>query len=91
MLEKIKDIPINNLIKLIEEDIKTKVLRIYNEGIEKNTDVLNVGEKWYREHPQQYKKLMKTSRWTYRYSILIHINMKRKALVSSRNKKASFL
>ncbi|WHZ01047.1 Ger(x)C family spore germination protein [Neobacillus sp. YX16] len=61
LLEKIKDIPIKNLIKLIEEDIKTKVLRIYNEGVEKNTDVLNVGEKWYREHPQQYKKLMKTS------------------------------
>jgi spore germination protein KC len=61
LLEKIKDIPIKNLIKLIEEDIKTKVLRIYNEGVEKNTDVLNVGEKWYREHPQQYQKLMRTS------------------------------
>jgi spore germination protein KC len=61
LLEKIKDIPIKNLIKLIEEDIKMKVLRIYNEGVEKNTDVLNVGEKYYREHPQQYQKLMRTS------------------------------
>jgi len=61
LLEKIKDIPIKYLIKLIEEDIKTKVLRIYNEGVEKNIDVLNVGEKWYREHPRQYKKQMNTS------------------------------
>jgi spore germination protein KC len=61
LLEKIKDIPIDNLIKLIEADIKTKVMRIYNDGLEKNTDLLNVGEKWYREHPQQYQKLMRTS------------------------------
>jgi spore germination protein KC len=61
LLEKIKEIPIDKLIKLIEADIKTKVMRIYNEGLEKNTDLLNVGEKWFREHPQQYQKLMRTS------------------------------
>lgn len=61
LLEKIKEIPIENLIKLIEDDIKTNVLRIYNEGVENNTDLLNVGEKWYREHPQQFQKLLKTS------------------------------
>jgi spore germination protein KC len=60
LLEKIKDIPIDKLIKLIEADIKTKVMRIYNEGLEDNTDLLNVGDKWYREHPQQYQKLLRT-------------------------------
>jgi spore germination protein KC len=61
LLEKVKDIPLENLNKLIEADIKKKVMKIYNGGVDKNTDLLNVGEKWYREHPQQYKKLMRTS------------------------------
>ena len=61
LLEKIKDIPMKKLIELIEEDIKTKTITIYNDGLKNNTDILNVGEKWYRKHPHQYKKLQKTS------------------------------
>ncbi|MFP7298351.1 Ger(x)C family spore germination protein [Neobacillus niacini] len=61
LLEKIKDIPLANLTKLVEADIKKKVMKIYNEGVKNNTDLLNVGEKWYRVHPQQYQKLMRTS------------------------------
>ncbi|WP_241559355.1 Ger(x)C family spore germination protein [Lysinibacillus halotolerans] len=57
LLEKLKDIPIDEVIKLIEEDLKEKFISLYQKGVENQLDVLNIGEKWYRIHPKAYKKL----------------------------------
>lgn len=58
LLEKIdEDIPLKTLKKLIEDDLKTRVLNIYKDGVEKKSDILNVGEKWYRKHPKEYHDL----------------------------------
>ncbi|WP_420491729.1 Ger(x)C family spore germination C-terminal domain-containing protein [Neobacillus drentensis] len=45
---------------LIEEDIKRKFTSIYKNGVKNQTDLLNVGEKWYRKHPKQYSELQKS-------------------------------
>ena len=60
LVEKIKDIPEPDLVELIEEDIKRKVTSIYKNGVKNKTDILNVGEKWYRKHPKPYSDLQKT-------------------------------
>lgn len=57
LLEKLKDLPLERLTKLIEEDIKTKMKAIYATGIENKADVLNAGKRWFREHPQKYQEL----------------------------------
>ncbi|MBT2720305.1 Ger(x)C family spore germination C-terminal domain-containing protein [Bacillus sp. ISL-46] len=61
LVEKIKDIPLTKLEKLTEEEIKRKLTSIYKKGVENNTDLLNVGEKWYRKHPEQYRELKKST------------------------------
>ncbi|GAE37180.1 spore germination protein xc. bacillus [Halalkalibacter akibai JCM 9157] len=58
LLEKLSDIPVEKLRKLVEEDIKANVEAIYMEGISSNLDLLNVGENWFRQHPKQFRKLM---------------------------------
>lgn len=57
LLEKIKDVPLKTLESLMEEEIKANVKKIYLKGVENKTDLLNVGEKWYRYHPKYYKEL----------------------------------
>lgn len=61
LVEKIKDIPITKLKKLIEKDLKRKFTSIYIKGIENKADLLNVGEKWYRKHPNQFRELKKSN------------------------------
>ena len=61
LIEKIKDIPEQKLTKLVEEDIKRKLTSIYKNGVKNKTDILNVGEKWYRKHPKQYRELKKSN------------------------------
>jgi spore germination protein KC len=63
LLEKIQDIPLNKLEKLIEEDIKSNLTSIYKDGVEHEMDILNVGEKWYRKHPRKYSKLSNSTRF----------------------------
>jgi len=58
LLEKIKDLPLERLTMLIEDDIKTKLKAIYVDGMENKADVLNVGKRWFREHPQKYQELV---------------------------------
>jgi Ger(x)C family germination protein len=57
LLEKLKDLPLDKFKKLMEEDIKAKVENIYQAGVENKLDLLNVGEKWFRQHPKKYHEL----------------------------------
>lgn len=61
LLELLEDIPVKELESLISEEIKQRIMTIYEKGIEKKADVLNVGEKWYRKHPKQYHSIKNTN------------------------------
>lgn len=61
LLELVEDIPVKELESLIGEEIKQRLMTIYEKGIEKKADVLNVGEKWYRKHPKQYHSIKNTN------------------------------
>ncbi|WP_417898485.1 Ger(x)C family spore germination protein [Bacillus haimaensis] len=62
LLEKLqKDLTLKALKKQIEEDIKAKVEAIYSEGVENKLDILDAGEKWFREHPKDFQKLKEDS------------------------------
>ncbi|KAB2335666.1 Ger(x)C family spore germination protein [Bacillus mesophilum] len=57
LLEKIKDIPTEELINLIEKDLEKRITELYDFGVENNMDILNTGVKWYRNHPKKFKEL----------------------------------
>lgn len=57
LLEKIKEIPLEELTKLIEDDIKKRITALYQEGVDNEIDVLNIGGKWYLTHPKEYSEL----------------------------------
>lgn len=59
LLEKLEDTPIEELEKLIEEEIKKRVTSLFEQSVEQKIDILNVGEQWYRKHPKEYQKLKK--------------------------------
>jgi spore germination protein KC len=61
ILELLEDIPVKELESLIGEEIKQRIITIYEKGIDKKADVLNVGEKWYRKHPKQYHSIKNTN------------------------------
>ncbi|WP_163100412.1 Ger(x)C family spore germination protein [Peribacillus alkalitolerans] len=61
LLEKIKDVELKKLKKLIEDEIKTRIQAIYQQGVENQVDVLNTGDDWYRKHPKKYHELLKTN------------------------------
>ncbi len=76
LIEKIKDIPEPKLTKLIEDDIKRKLTSIYKRGVKNKTDLLNVGEKWYRKHPKQYRELKKSNSFYLDKDSLTNIKVK---------------
>ncbi|TYS68097.1 Ger(x)C family spore germination protein [Sutcliffiella horikoshii] len=57
LLEKLTDVSVDKLKKVLEDDIKTQVLSLYEQGVESKMDLLNAGEKWYRKHPKAFKEL----------------------------------
>lgn len=57
LLEKLKDVSVDELKKNLEENIKKEVMELYDKGVESKLDLLNAGEKWYRKHPKAFKKL----------------------------------
>ncbi|MGG3466823.1 Ger(x)C family spore germination protein [Neobacillus pocheonensis] len=61
LLEKVEDIPLMRLKKLVNKEIEKKVTSLYNNGVENETDLLNIGDKWYRKHPKYYRNLQKTN------------------------------
>lgn len=59
LLEKMEDTPYKKLKKVMQEEIEKNVTSLYNTGVENKTDLLNIGEKWYRKHPKYYRDLQK--------------------------------
>lgn len=63
VLEKIKDVPVQELKQIIDNDLKKRITSLYQEGVDNKIDVLNAGEKWYRKHPKKYAELKKTKKF----------------------------
>jgi spore germination protein KC len=57
LIEKIKDAPYKEVKNALEKSLENKIEKVYNIGLDKQVDLLNVGEKWYRYHPQKFNKL----------------------------------
>jgi spore germination protein KC len=57
LIEKIKDAPYKEVKNALEKSLENKIKKVYNIGLDKQVDLLNVGEKWYRYHPQMFNKL----------------------------------
>ncbi|MGR3764000.1 Ger(x)C family spore germination protein [Rossellomorea sp. NS-SX7] len=57
MLEKLKEAPYKKVKSALEDSIKKEIQSVYNIGIEKKVDLLNLGEKYYRFRAGQYKEL----------------------------------
>ncbi|PFA67929.1 spore gernimation protein GerC [Bacillus sp. AFS015802] len=58
MLEKIKDVPFKGLQDKLQKSLEEKITKVYKMGIEKEMDLLDVGEKWYRSHPGEFNELV---------------------------------
>ncbi|WP_404443304.1 Ger(x)C family spore germination protein [Sutcliffiella horikoshii] len=75
LLENIGEISIDKLKKIIEDDIKKKVENVYYTGVENRLDLLNVGEKWFRERPQKYKELKNSKSFYLKRESLKEVNV----------------
>lgn len=75
LLEKLKDIPLDKLTKIIENDLKKRVTSLYEVGLENNMDVLNSGVKWYRKHPKKFQELKKSQTFYLDQSSLNSVNV----------------
>ena len=76
LLEKIKDITLEELKSLVEEDIKENVKKIFNVGLEDNLDLLNIGVKWYRQNPNRYRELLASGEFYLEKSSLKEVKVK---------------
>ncbi|WP_230980781.1 Ger(x)C family spore germination protein [Rossellomorea arthrocnemi] len=66
MLEKIKDMPFKELHAKLQKSLEKKITRVYKKGTEKKMDLLDVGERWYRSHPDKFNELNNSSdEWFY--------------------------
>ncbi|KUP04744.1 spore gernimation protein GerC [Bacillus coahuilensis p1.1.43] len=75
LLEKIKDIPLEDLEKKIEDDMKNKLLTTYQTGLERKLDLLNVGDSWYRKHPILFRKLTESKEFYLDSSSLTNVKV----------------
>ncbi|MCA1062522.1 Ger(x)C family spore germination protein [Rossellomorea sp. AcN35-11] len=57
LLEKINDVPYEELQSTLEDSIEKRVETVYNRGLENQMDLYDVGVKWFRSHPKEFKKL----------------------------------
>ncbi|TMU88389.1 Ger(x)C family spore germination protein [Bacillus sp. BHET2] len=57
LIEKINNMPYNELQATLQKSLEEKITKVYKKGIEKQMDLLDVGERWYRFHPQKFKEL----------------------------------
>ncbi len=57
LLEKINDIPYKELQAKLQKSLEKKITNVYEKGIEKKMDLLDVGERWYRTHPGKFNEL----------------------------------
>jgi spore germination protein KC len=63
LLEKVKDVPLEELEAIIKSDFKEKLTSLYQVGIENQIDILNAGEKWFRQHPKEYQALKESNKF----------------------------
>ncbi|BCB03542.1 Ger(x)C family spore germination protein [Bacillus sp. KH172YL63] len=59
MLEKIADIPYGEMKKALQQAIEKEITSVYQNGLTKEMDLLDVGETWFRKHPQAFRELEK--------------------------------
>ncbi|MBI0575864.1 Ger(x)C family spore germination protein [Neobacillus cucumis] len=76
LLEKIEDVSITKLNRIIAADTKKKVAALYKKGIQQQADLLNVGKKWYRRHPKSFHELEKSGTFYLDESSLKSIKVK---------------
>ncbi|MFC7784225.1 MULTISPECIES: Ger(x)C family spore germination protein [unclassified Rossellomorea] len=57
LIEKLVDSPYKDVKSTLEKSLENEIKKVYNIGLEKQVDLLNVGEKWYRYHPLKFRKL----------------------------------
>lgn len=57
LLEKINDMPFKELQSTLQKSLEEKITKVYKKGIEKKMDLLDVGERWYRSHPDKFHEL----------------------------------
>ncbi|UOY91850.1 Ger(x)C family spore germination protein [Ectobacillus sp. JY-23] len=57
LIEKIEHISYKDLLSKIEKEITNQIYQVYEKGRKQGIDSLNVGENWYRKHPQKYHTL----------------------------------
>jgi spore germination protein KC len=57
LVEKINDMPFQELHGKLQKSLEEKIAKVYKKGIEKKMDLLDVGERWYRSHPNKFNEL----------------------------------
>ncbi|MGF3102716.1 Ger(x)C family spore germination protein [Rossellomorea sp. DUT-2] len=57
LIEKLQEAPYKEVKSTLEKSLENEIEKVYNIGLDKQVDLLNVGEKWYRHHPQKFSKL----------------------------------
>jgi len=57
LIEKLQDAPYEEVKSKLEKSLENEIEKVYNIGLDKQVDLLNVGEKWYRFHPMKFNKL----------------------------------
>ncbi|MGM0851367.1 MAG: Ger(x)C family spore germination C-terminal domain-containing protein [Bacillota bacterium] len=57
LIEKLKEAPYREVKSALEKSLENEIEKVYNIGLNKQVDLLNVGEKWYRYHPLKFNKL----------------------------------
>ncbi|KSU62645.1 hypothetical protein AS034_11060 [[Bacillus] enclensis] len=75
LLEKVKEVPYEKVKASLEESIKKEVQKVYDIGIEKKVDLLNIGEKYYRFNGDEYRKLMNSDQFYLTRDSLKKINV----------------
>ncbi|QCR32395.1 Ger(x)C family spore germination protein [Lysinibacillus sp. SGAir0095] len=75
LLEELAEVKIEELTKLIEDDIKEDIQGLYQKGIEHKMDILNVGENWYRKKPGKYRELKNSYAFYLDENSLQHVNV----------------
>lgn len=57
LIEKLQEAPYKEVKSTLEKSLENEIEKVYNIGLDKQVDLLNVGEKWYRYHPLKFRKL----------------------------------
>ncbi|MFF2480676.1 Ger(x)C family spore germination protein [Paenibacillus sp. NPDC058071] len=56
LYEYFKELPYDEMTKLIEDDLQERIEQTFQAGVAKGIDVMNLGEQLYRTHPDVWRK-----------------------------------